>query len=107
MPGAQPTPAGGSRPPVPGMFPRGDGTMQFDQQKSRMPSMGSSPVSQSNDGEQKSVDTKFQELADTEKKVLFFHMFQSLYTMESFVVYETNFFLKFPWPKCFFGFSRK
>ncbi|XP_052202300.1 uncharacterized protein LOC127808033 isoform X2 [Diospyros lotus] len=69
MPGAQPTPAGGSRPPLPGMFPRADGAMQFDQQKSRMPSMGSSPVSQSNDGEQKSVDTKFQELADTEKKV--------------------------------------
>ena len=52
-------------------FPQADGAMQFDQQKSVVPSMGDFHVNQLSNGDQNSLNSKSQEAAETDVKVLF------------------------------------
>ena len=63
------TSAAGLRSPVPVIFTQADGASQFDQHKARDGSIDSSHVNQRNNGEQNSADMKFQDSAETEKKV--------------------------------------
>ncbi|CAK9172833.1 unnamed protein product [Ilex paraguariensis] len=69
IPGALPIPSAGLRPPVQAMFSQADGSMQFNQQKARVPSMENSHANQLHNGEHNSLDLTFEETAESEKKV--------------------------------------
>lgn len=72
MPGARPVhPASGARPPRPGPvpIPQEDEAMQPRQQKPRVPVLEKHLVDQLSSEEQNSLNSKFQEATEADKKV--------------------------------------
>lgn len=72
VPGSQPMTPTGLRPQMQGPYLQTDGTAYYNQQKAGVPAMENSHVNQLRNGEQNSLDSKFHEAAETEKKVQFF-----------------------------------
>lgn len=71
MPGVQPVAHPGLRPPMQGALPQSDRAMQFNQQNARATSMNNSHMDQLSNGEQNMLESKGEETAAGEYKVLF------------------------------------
>ncbi|KAJ9541858.1 hypothetical protein OSB04_028364 [Centaurea solstitialis] len=68
MPGAQPIPHAGLRPPMQGAYPRADGQMQYNQ-KGPAPSMDSSHTNQLSNGDQNTTHSNSRETTEADKAV--------------------------------------